>query len=135
MAILSGRYGKVLYDPAGITPVEIISINSFKMNQKSEKIEVTCFGDTNKVYVPGQNDCTGEFGGFWNSAERVLWAAVDATTPGLLQLMPNSTEPTFFWEGLAWLDADIDTSVTDAPKITGSFSAAASWTMEPPFVP
>jgi hypothetical protein len=135
MAILSGRYGKVLYDPAGITPVEIVSISSWKMSQKTDKIDVTCFGDTNKVYVPGMKDTTGEFGGFWNSAERVLWAAVDAATPGLLQLMPNSTEPTFFWEGLAYLDADIDTAVTDAPKITGTFNAAGPWTMEPPFVP
>jgi hypothetical protein len=135
MAILSGRYGKVLYDPAGTLPVEIVSISSWKMSQKTDKIDVTCFGDTNKVYVPGMKDTTGEFGGFWNSAERVLWAAVDATTPGMLQLMPNSTEPTFFWEGLAYLDADIDTAVSEAPKITGTFSAAGPWTMEPPITP
>jgi hypothetical protein len=51
--ILSGRYGKVLYDPLGITPVEIASLNGFKLSLKTDYEDVTCFGDLNKVYVPG----------------------------------------------------------------------------------
>jgi hypothetical protein len=50
MAIKSGRLGQVLYDPAGITPVALISIDSWKMDNKTDKIDVTCFGDTNKVF-------------------------------------------------------------------------------------
>lgn len=130
MAILSGRYGKVAYDPTGVgTPAEIISINQFQMSQKTDQIEVTCFGDLNKVYVPGMKDISGSFAGFWNSTELTLWEAVDAATPGLLELTPNRNEPEFNWSGLAYLDADIDTSVNDAPKVTGNFRAAGPWTM------
>ena len=49
-------------------------------------------------------------------------------TPGTLQLMPNTTEPAFFWQGPAYMGADIDCSL-DAPKVTGEFKAAGAWTV------
>ncbi len=130
MAILSGRYGTVKYDPAGITPVALISLNSWKLSLKTDKEDVSCFGDTNKVYVPGLRDISGSLGGFWNSTNVVIFDATEATTPGLLELAPNSTEPTFKFSGLAYLDADIDCSLA-APKVSASFMAAGPWTMAP----
>jgi hypothetical protein len=130
--IKTGRYGQVLYDPAATTPVEIISLNKWKASFKTAKQDVTCFGDTNKVYVPGLKDVTGTVSGFWNSdptASPILFAAADAEVPGMLKLVPNSTENTFFWSGLAYLDADIDCTVEGAPAISGAFSAAGPWTM------
>ena len=131
MSIKAGRYGQVLYDPAGTTPVALVSLNNWKLSLKTDKTNVTCFGDTNKVYVPGLKDLSGSFGGFWNSSNVVLFDAADADTPGLLKLVPNSTESTFFWSGLAYLDADIDTSVEGAPAVSGTFMAAGPWTMAP----
>jgi hypothetical protein len=131
MAILSGRDGQVLYDPAGTTPVEIISLNKFKLSLKTDKINVTCFGDTNKVYVPGMKDISGTVSGFYNSADKTLFEAADAVTPGLLKLIPHESESTHFWSGSAYLDADIDTSVEGAPAVTGNFMAAGPWAMEP----
>jgi hypothetical protein len=131
MSIKSGRYGVVSYDPAGTTPVALVSLNNWKLSLKTDKTNVTCFGDTNKVYVPGLKDLSGSFGGFWNSSNVVLFDAADADTPGLLKLTPNSTESTFFWSGLAYLDADIDTSVEGAPAVSGTFMAAGPWTMAP----
>lgn len=130
MAILSGRYGKVSYDPTGTgTPAEIVSINSWTMNQKTDRIDVTCFGATNRVYVPGMKDVSGDFEGFWDSSELTLWEAIDAPTPGKLELTPNRNEATFKWSGLAYLDGTIDVAVNDAPKTTGTWSAAGPWTM------
>ena len=134
MAILSGRYGEVLWDPTGAspgTPVVIASIKNFKLSLKTDKIDVTCFGDENKVYVPGMKDISGSTDGFWNSADTTLVEAADAATPGLLKLVPNSTEATFFWSGLAYMDAEIDTSVDGAPALTSTFSAAGPWSREP----
>jgi hypothetical protein len=130
MAIKSGRLGNVMYDPAGITPVSLISINSWKLDIKTDKEDVSCFGDTNKVYVPGLRDMQGTIAGFWNSTNVVLFDAAEATTPGLLKLVPNTSESTFFWSGLAYLDASIDCSLA-APKVSGSFMAAGPWTMAP----
>jgi hypothetical protein len=131
MAIKTGRLGQVLYDPAGITPVALISLNSWKLSLKTDKNNVTCFGDTNKVYVPGMKDISGSIGGFWNSVNVVLFDAADAETPGMMKLVPNTSEATFFWSGLAYVDADIDCSVEGPPAVSGTFMAAGPWTMAP----
>jgi hypothetical protein len=131
MAIKSGRNGLIKYDPAGTTPVALISLNKWKLDLKTDKINVTCFGDTNKVYVPGMKDISGSISGFWNSTNVVLFEAADADTPGLLELTPNDTEPTFKWSGLAYMDANIDTAVEGAPTVAGSFMAAGPWVMAP----
>lgn len=132
--IKSGRNGQVLWDPTGQvpgTPVLIASLNNWKLSLKTERIDVTCFGDANKVYVPGMKDISGSVTGFWNSADVTLVDAADQDTPGTLKLVPNSTEPTFFWQGPAYMDADIDTSADGAPALTGTFAAAGAWTREP----
>jgi hypothetical protein len=129
VAILTGRYGTIKYDAAGVTPVAIISLNTWKASFKQDYEDVTCFQDENKVYVPGMPDVSGSLGGFWNSEDTTIFAATKATVPGLLELAPNSTEPDFNWSGLAYLDADIDCSAKGAPKITSTFKAGGNWTM------
>jgi hypothetical protein len=130
MAIKTGRYGTVKYDPTGAGTVEdIASLNTWKASFKTDYEDVTCFGDANKVYVPGMPDVSGSLGGFWNSLDTTLFEATKATTPGMLELAPNSTEPLFKWSGLAYLDADIDASAKGAPKVTSTFKAAGPWTM------
>lgn len=119
-----------MYDPAGVTPVALIGLNSWKLSQKTDYEDVSTFGDTSKVYVPGLKDSSGSFSGFWNSANVVIFDAIDAATPGMLKLVPNSTEATFFWSLLAYIDADIDCSLS-APKVSGSFMGAGPITMAP----
>jgi hypothetical protein len=127
--ILTGRYGEVWYapPPAPGTSAKILSINTWKGDFKNTYEDVTCFGDTNKVYIPGLMDISGTFAGFWNSAELALFKAAMSPTPGDLKLVPNNTEATFFWKGLAYLDASIDCTL-QAPKVTGTFKAAGPWT-------
>lgn len=143
MAIKTGRYGRVRYAPPP-TPdvaslVEIISLNAWTLSLKTDYDEVTCFGDTNKVYVPGMRDVSGTIGGFWNSDERTLFDATEATEPGLLELAPNENDgaggpPVVIpaWSGLGYMDADINCAVNAAPKVSGNFRAAGPWTLTPP---
>ena len=127
MSIKTGRYGKVAWDPTGgAALVPILSINAWKGDFKTDYEDVTCFQDTNKVYIPGLMDISGSFDGFWNSSELALFKAAMSPTPGTLQLMPNTTEPAFFWQGPAYMDASIDASL-NAPKVTGTFKAAGAW--------
>lgn len=139
--IKTGRFGAIKYDPVGDesphTLVELVSTKSWKLSLKTDKINVTCFGDGNKVYVPGLKDVSGSLAGFWNSADFTLFRATDAETPGFLQLIPNTTDsvgspgivPNF--SGLAYLDADIDCTVEGAPAVSGTFVAAGTWVLEP----
>lgn len=137
--IKTGRFGQIQYDPAGdVSPLNLVvvtSLNTWKLSQKTDKINVTCFGDANKKYVMGLKDISGSMAGFWNVDELTLFQAVDAETPGMLSLIPNYTEeagsplvvPAF--TGLAYMDVDIDTNVEGAPAISGSFVAAGDWTL------
>lgn len=129
MAIKPGRSGKVLWDPAGGTAfVEIISLNAWTLNAETEMEDVSCFGNTNRVYLPGLRNTAGDLGGYWDSAELALWKAATSDIPGMLKLVPNASEPGFAWQGLAYMNASIDCSLS-APKVTGTWSAAGNWTM------
>jgi len=129
--ILTGTKGTIKYDPAGTTPLVLANLNAWKLSWKTPKNKVTCFGAVNEVYVPGLPDVTGSMGGFWDSGNVQLFAAARAVVPGLLELAPNSTEPTFKFSGTAYLDADLDCSVDGPPKISGSWVAAGPWTEAP----
>ncbi len=131
MSIKTGRYGTVKYASNGAASplTSLVSINGWKLSLKTDYEDVSCFGDTNKVYIQGLRDVSGSITGFWNSSSTVLIDAGTAPTPGYLQLAPNSTESAFVFGGLAYLDADIDCTVKGAPKLTGTFKAAGAWTV------
>lgn len=130
MAIKAGRFGTVKYGTTDIaTAVDVASINTFKLSLATDKIEVTCFNDDNRVYLPGTRDVSGSIGGFFNAADLTIIDATDDDTPGFLVLVPDKNAPLVAFSGPAWLDADIDTDVNGAPKLTGNFSAAGSWTL------
>lgn len=130
MAIKTGRYGQIRYDATGVgspSGAVVISLNKWKLSQKKDMAKVTCFGDTNHVYVPGLPDISGNISGFWNSASDVLFDAAESDTAGVLELMPNLQEPTFYWSGPAWFDGEIDCSVEGPPVVAFSFMAAGAW--------
>ena len=132
--IKTGRYGMVKWDPngtgGGSPSTPLISINQWQLSLKTDSEDVPCSGDQNKVYVPGMRDISGSIGGFWNSDNVALFEATESIVPGWLELTPNTTEPTFFFSGLAYLDADIDCSL-GAPKVTSQFKAAGPWSLAP----
>lgn len=129
MAIKTGKFGDVAWDPAGGSAlVSIISINGWTLSEETEMEDVTCFQDTNRVYVPGMKDLKGDLSGFFNAADLTLWKAADAGSPGTLRFRTNTQEPGATWQGLAYLNASVDASLS-APKVTGTWAAAASWSV------
>lgn len=128
MAIERGIYGQVGWDPAGgAAIVPIISVNAWTGEFTTTDYEnVTCFGDTTKVYLPGMPDAGGTLGGFFNSAELALFQAALSPTSGTLKLTPNINESAIFFQGKAWMSASIDCSL-EAPKVKGTWKAAGPW--------
>ena len=129
MAIKTGRYGEVSWEATPSSPenpTALISLNAWKLSLKTDYEEVSAFLDTNKVYVPGLRDISGTVGGFWNSDSTTLVDASSQATPGFLKLSPNTTESSFYFAGLAYMDVDIDCSLK-APKLSGTFKAAGPW--------
>jgi hypothetical protein len=129
MAVKSGRWGQVKLGADAATAVVVASLNAWKLSLKTDQIDVTVFQATNKMYVPGMRDISGSISGFWDSAELAIISATDDDVPSHMELIPNSNEATFAFSGLAYVDADIDTDVNGAPKLTGNFMAADSWTI------
>lgn len=132
--IRSGRNGAVKWDPTGVggaTAVLLMSIKNWKLSLKTDKINVTCFGDGNKVYVPGLRDISGSLSGFWNSDDLSLIEATVLADPGFIELIPDTTDTpsTLMFSGKAYLDAEIDTDVEGAPALSGQILAAGTWVM------
>jgi hypothetical protein len=129
MAIKSGRLGNVKMGVDAATAADLISINNWTLSLETEKVEVTCFLDTNRVYLPGMRDISGTLGGFYNAAELKLVGATDDDVPSHLELIPDTTAATASYNGLAYLSCEIEVPVSGAPTIKGTFNAAGPWTL------
>lgn len=127
-----GMRGQVKMDKTGgATAVAVASLSSWSLSFSTDKVDVTAFGDPNKIYVQGLPDVKGSVGGFWDKTDRTLFEAARGTTAALLELIPNTLDPTYLFTGLAWLDASIEVAVDGAVTVSGEFSAAGAWDMEP----
>lgn len=137
--IRSGRNGQVKWDATGAggaTAVALMSIKGWSLSLKTDKINVTCFLDANKVYVPGLRDISGSINGFWNSEDMSLIEATALTTPGHLELIPDINDGSggppavpYAFTGKAYLDAEINTDVEGAPELSSEILAAGPWTL------
>jgi hypothetical protein len=136
MARIHGKHGQVLMDPTAtappVSPDAIADISDFTLDLSTQRVEVTAFGDTNIRRVTGLPDYAGTLGGFWNSATSpALFTVILSGVPAWLRLMPDSLEPTYFFEGLANIDGGIKVSATGAVTFSGKWDAADNWTMAP----
>lgn len=128
MSVSAGRRGVVYISTTGTgNAINVISLNAWTFNKTTDKIEVTSFGDTTKTYVQGLPDAQGTFAGFWNDSETKLTTAAASTDGCKIYLYPDSSKPTSYHYGPAWLDLSYETSVSGAVTINGNFAANGSW--------
>ena len=132
MSVYAGRKGMVyLSTTAAGAASAVLNLTQWTLDQSTDKIEVTSFGDANKTYVIGLKDVQGSFSGFFNDAETKPFTAADSTDGCKLYLYPSTDAPTIYWYGPAWLDVSIDTGVSDAVSISGNFAANGAWAKKP----
>ena len=135
MARIHGKHGQVSIDPAPASPADpkaLGDINDFTLDLSTQRVDVTCFGDTNIRRVTGLPDFAGTLGGFWNSmTSPKLFKVILSSLPAWLRLYPDITDPTYFFEGLANIDGSIKVSATGAVSFSGKWDAADNWTMKP----
>ncbi len=128
MSLYAGRKGVIyMSTSASGTASQVVKLTEWTLNQATDKIDVTGFGDANKTYVQGLKDLQGTFTGFWDDTETKIFSGADSTDGVKLYLYPSSDAPTKYWYGVAWLDASITTAVSGAVGISSSFAAASSW--------
>ena len=132
MARYSGSKGVVyLSTTAGGVAIAAISLSQWTLDRKTDKVEVTAFGDLNKQYVQGLPDIQGTLSGFFDSADDALFDGADSADGVKLYLYPSSLATSIYHYGPAWLDASIDVDVKGACSVSGSFVAAGSWGRKP----
>jgi hypothetical protein len=129
-----GSNGQIKMDPAGTipgTPTLVADLSAWTLDMARDQVDVTAFADVNKQYVLGLPDVKGTYAGWWNSASSpALFDVAQGTTPVTLNLVPSTDEATFYFEGLAYLDASINCPATGAVSISGNFVAAGPWSLQ-----
>jgi hypothetical protein len=125
----SGRNGLVALAITGTGAAsKVLGADTWKLSYKVDKIDVTAFGDANKVKVAGFVDLTGSFTAFWDSSETKPLAAAKSTSGGYLVLYADYTNDVgAYCAGPAVIDWDMDASGNGAPKVTATFEASGDW--------
>lgn len=123
---IAGRNGRVyLAVASGGTAAAIPFISSYSASFETEKIDVTAFGDTGKVYVAGLPDSSGEFGGFYDDATAQTYTAAVDGLPRKFYLYPSLNTPTQYWFGEILPDFSINGAVDGAVEVSASWNASS----------
>jgi hypothetical protein len=127
MARIHGRAGRVYMNiTSGGTAEPIAFLSGWSINFTTDKVDVTAFGDNNKVYVAGLADAAGEFSGFYDDATaQVYTAAVDGVARKFY-LYPSTLTNTQYWYGTVLPDFKVNGDVAAAVQISSSWNAASS---------
>lgn len=131
MARYHGRKGSVYMSTTGSGDASPITLTQWSLDQSTDKVETTSFGDVNKTYVQGLPDLSGSFAGVWDSANDALFDGASSTDGVKLYLYPSTDAPTIYWYGPAWVDATINVAVDGRVEISGSFVANGAWGRRP----
>jgi len=130
---LHGKGGEVHMSPTGVSgvlSVHVASLNKWDLDMSKDHVKVTCFGDTNQVYVDGLPDIKGNLGGFYDPVDGLgLFAVFGGAVAPWLDLFPNIATPLLKFSGRALLDGKISVDANGAITIGGGFVAAGPWTM------
>ena len=123
-----GRKGVVYMSATGsAAAVLVIGMRSWTINMPTDKVEVTAFADSNKQYVQGLPDVTGDLAGWWDDTSDALYDSSRSADGVKMYLYPSSDAPTKYWYGPAWVDFSISVANDAGVEITGSFAANGAW--------
>lgn len=130
---LHGKRGLIKMDPTGVggvAAVAVASLNKWDLDIDKEQVKVTCFLDTNHIYVDGLPDLKGSYAGFFDPADGlIIFDVILGTVKPYLELLPNNLDPTIFFGGRANIGGKISVDAGGAVTIGGSITAAGPWVL------
>lgn len=128
MAKYHGKQGALYMSASGSgDAVPVIGLTGWTLNASTDRVETTEFGASNKTYVQGYKDVSGNITGFWDSTEDALFDGADSTNGVKLYLYPTRDAPSLYWYGPAWVDFSVDVSNSGAISVSGTFAANGAW--------
>lgn len=129
MARIHGRRGRlyagIASDSATAEPIAFL--DKWNIDFTVDKVDVTCLGDTNKVYVSGLPDASGTFGGFYDTATAQLYTASQDGLARKFYLYPDTSDGDYFY-GTGLFDFSVTGGVSEAVTISGAWAAASAIT-------
>lgn len=96
----------------------------WQINFTTQKIDVTAFGDTNKVTVGGLPAADGSFSGFYDDSTAQTYTAATDGVARKFYLYPNISTVQYFF-GTVNPDASFGSSVSGAITISSQWEAAS----------
>jgi hypothetical protein len=122
---IHGRQGRVYLNIAsGGTAEPIAFLSGWSISFATDKVDVTAFGDANKIYVAGLPDASGDFSGYYDDATAQVFTAALDGQPRKFYLYPSTNNNAQYFWGTILPDFKIDGSVTDAVKAASSWNAS-----------
>ena len=127
MSRIHGRNGRVYMALAsGGTAEPVAFLTSWTLKAATDKSDVTSFGDSNKVYVAGLPDASGDFAGFYDDATVQTYTAAADGIARAFYLYPSTSSTSQYWFGTILPDFEADGSVSGAVAIKASWNAAST---------
>lgn len=127
MSRIHGRNGRVyigIASGAEASPLPFVA--TWSINFATDKAEVTAMGDSNKTYVAGLPDASGEFSGFYDDATNQTYTAAVDGVARKFYLYPDQTATTKYFFGTVLPDFSVNGGVGDSVQISASWNAASS---------
>jgi hypothetical protein len=107
--------------------VSVANLTAWSIDQSTDTVETTSFGDTNKTYVQGLADVSGTFAGFFNDTDTTLFTGSGSADGVKIYLYVSTDAPTKYWYGPAWVSYSANTGVSEATAISANFVANGAW--------
>lgn len=127
-----GKTGSVKMDPTGVggaTAAVVASLNKWDLDMAKDQVKVTCFGDTNQVYVVGLPDLKGSFSGLYDPVDGLgIFGVIFGNIAPYLELYPVAATIALKFAGKGLLDGKISVDAAGAVTVAGNFVASGPWT-------
>lgn len=124
-----GRNGVVYFGitqtgGASDTAVPVAFLSDWTVNKVTDKVDVTAMGDSNKTYVAGLPDASGDFNGWYDYFTPQTYKAAGDGIPRNFYLYPNSNNPTDYFYGIILADFSAAGGVSAAVSVKSTWNAA-----------
>ena len=124
MSRIHGRNGIVYL---GVNPADAASpmafLSDWSINFSVAKVDVTCMGDQNLIWVAGLPDASGDFSGFFDTATAQTYVAAVDGLPRNMYLYPSTASPGQFFSGMVLPDYSLGSGVQAAVALSVTWNS------------
>lgn len=126
---MAGRNGRIYLEvTSGAVATPLPFLASWSINFATDKLEVTAMGDSNKVYVSGLPDASGDFAGFYDDATAQTYLAAIDGLPRKVYIYPSTLNTGQYWYGSILPDLSVNGAVDGPVAISASWAAYSAIT-------